>query len=83
MSIASFVILVIVFIVILLIIDCAEYLEFVTDGGVEEKSVEAKLAGLVIIVCFFVDFVGLALGIVGIVQKNHLKLFAVLGFLFQ
>jgi hypothetical protein len=52
-------------------------------GGMDEKSPAAIAVGLLLFAFLLVAFVALGLGIGGLVQRNRIKTFAILGTIFS
>lgn len=78
-GIASFMIAILFGAALIGLIAFAAYLEVNTPGGVDETSTEAMIAGLCILGSLACNFLGAVLGLVGVLQRDRKKVFAVLG----
>jgi len=78
-GIASFVMAIIQTVGAFVLLVVAGYLQSTTPGGMDEKSLEAVLVGLGFFALVFLFLVGLGLGIAGVIQRDHRRLFAILG----
>jgi hypothetical protein len=58
-------------------------LEAMTPGGIPEDSPLAILVGLIVIACIAGLFLGIGLGIAGVVQSTRNRIFAFLGLAFN
>ena len=83
LGIASFISSVIAGIFLFVIFVIAGVMEASTPGGIDETSPAAVFIGLSMFGFLFVALVALGLGIAGLVQKNRIKLFALLGTIFS
>lgn len=83
MGITSFVISIVVGCVEIILVTVAGFTEASTPGGMDEESPQAIMLGLGIIGGLFLCLVGIGLGIAGVVPKDRMKLFAILGLVFN
>lgn len=83
LGVASFVVSIIAGFSIFVLIVIAGLMETSTPGGLDENSIEAVLVGLLLIAFVGLALVALVLGIVGLVQKQRKKIFALLGTVFS
>jgi hypothetical protein len=68
---------------IFLLIVIAGFIEASTPGGMDEESVIAVIIGLFILAFLGAAFLGLGLGIAGLLQMQRKKVFAILGTIFS
>ena len=61
----------------------AGVMEAKTQGGIDEESMQALLIGMMMYAFLGLAMVALGLGIAGLAQKEHRKIFALLGTLFS
>jgi hypothetical protein len=78
-GIGSFVIALAAGVALFVLVAVAGYLEFSTPGGVDENSVTATLFGLLMLGAGLLLLLGVALGIAGAMDREHKRVFAVLG----
>ena len=78
-GIASFILSICMFLIIIGAFGYVAYQEVNTPGGIKEESAEAIVVGLAVIGCCALLMIGLILGVVGIFQKYRRKLFPILG----
>ncbi|HEU0153384.1 MAG TPA: hypothetical protein VFQ84_08580 [Arenimonas sp.] len=78
-GVASFVLVVFFGLLLLAMFGYAGYLELNTPGGVDEESVEAIVAGMVMIFSIAAMFVAFVLGVIGLFVGRRKRLFAWLG----
>ena len=83
LGIASFITSIFSGVLIFVVFVIAGVMEASSPGGIDEKSVSAIVVGLFMFGFLFVALVALGLGIVGLLQKDRKKLFAVLGIVFS
>lgn len=83
LGIASFITSIVSGILIFLDIVIAGVMEATTPGGVDEASAGAIIVGLFLFAFLGAAFVGLGLGIGGLLQKERKKIFAILGTVFS
>ncbi|WP_028453247.1 hypothetical protein [Chitinilyticum aquatile] len=79
LGIASFVTSVVTAGLIFLMFIIAGVMESTTPGGIDENSPAAIIVGLCILGLLALDLLAVGLGIGGLVQSEHKKLFAALG----
>ena len=79
LGITSFVLSLLVGLLVFLILVVAGIMETRRPGGMPEDSPVTILVGLVIIGAMMLDLLAVVLGIVGLVQKDTKKVFAILG----
>ena len=78
-GIASFVMSLVFGLGMLVIMVIAAMMEASTPGGMNQESPEAMAVGLAVIGCLLMVAIGGILGVVGVLQKDRNKLFAILG----
>lgn len=83
LGIASFIISIPVGVLLFILFVIAGVLETTTPGGLDEESPMAVIIGLCLIGLVGLDVIAFGLGIAGLCQGDHKKLFAVLGVLFS
>lgn len=83
LGIASFIISLIAGLALLGLFTAAGVLETTTQGGLDEESVAALVIGLGILFAGLTTLVSLLLGIIGLVQQERKKIFALLGTIFS
>jgi hypothetical protein len=83
LGIASFIISLIAGIALMVIVFSAGIIEATTPGGMDESSLQAVLIGLSMYIFIGLAMVALGLGLAGLVQKGHRKIFALLGTIFS
>ena len=66
-----------------ILIVTAAIMEGASDGGMDEEAIGTILLGLLLIGGCLLAFVGLSLGIAGLLQKGRKKVFPVLGTVFN
>ena len=76
---ASFAIGIIDVIITLVTFVVAGIVSIRSGGDVDESSVVLMIIGLVIILCVLAGFVGIGLGVAGILVRRNNRLFAILG----
>lgn len=79
LGIASFVTSLVTAALIFLLFIIAGVMETTTPGGIDENSPAAIMVGLGILALLALDLLAIGLGIGGLVQNEHKKLFAGLG----
>ncbi len=82
-GIASFITSIVSGILIFLVIITAGVIQVSTPRGLNEQSATAMTIGMFLFVFLFVSLVALGLGIVGLLQKERKKIFAILGTVFS
>ena len=83
LGITSFVLSILNFVLMFIMVGIAGYLQATTPGGLNEKSPQAILIGLFIILVFVLAVVSIILGVVSMFRKNRNKLFGALGLVFN
>ena len=83
LGIASFVLALAVGFGEFVLVGIAGFMELNTPGGIDEESPVAILLGLLLFGGLAVAFVGLVLGIAGIIQGNRKHVFGILGVIFN
>ena len=82
-GVASFIMSIVIGLLILVLFAVAGVISASTPGGMDKQSVQAVIIGLSILVLLFLALVAMVLGIVGLLQKERKKLFAILGTIFS
>ena len=82
-GIASFIISIVNGLFLFLLTAIAGIIETTTPGGMNEESPTAIVVGLLLFLGLGLNLVGTGLGIAGVMQKNHKRIFAVLGLVFN
>ena len=83
LGIASFITSIVSGILIFLLVVILGVMEVSTPGGVDEKSAGAVMAGLFLFAFLGASLLAFVLGIVGLMQKDRKKVFAILGTVFS
>ncbi len=83
MGTASFVISIIGSVSMFVLFALAGAMETSKPGGMNERSTQAVVLGLLVISVLFVNLVAVGLGVAGLFQKERKKVFAILGTIFS
>ncbi len=83
LGIASFALSIFVGLAAIALVVVAGVMEASSAGGIDEESVFALIVGLSVFAVIGMNFVGVGLGIAGLFQSNRLKVFPILGVIFN
>ncbi len=83
MGIASFIISIIGSVSMFVLFALAGAMEASKPGGMDERSTQVVVLGLLIIIILFANLVAVGLGVAGLFQKERKKVFAILGTIFS
>ena len=82
-GISSFVISIIGSVCMFVLFALAGAMETSRPGGMDERSAQVVVLGLLIIAMLFMNLVAVGLGVAGLLQKERKKVFAILGTIFS
>ena len=82
-GITSFVMSILNIILMFIMVGIAGYLQATIPGGLNEKSPQAVIVGLIVIFIFVMVAVSIILSIVSLTRKNRKKIFGILGLAFN